>query len=98
MLVPPISRPTDRADCAHFRWISHQRKQAPRALATWQHPAELLGCPTVPDGDDTDKERGTTMKTSLLSACAMFALATTPAMAQSKTVKIGFVSTFSGPT
>jgi branched-chain amino acid transport system substrate-binding protein len=38
------------------------------------------------------------MKTSLLSACAILALATAPAVAQTKTVKIGFVSTFSGPT
>jgi branched-chain amino acid transport system substrate-binding protein len=38
------------------------------------------------------------MKTSLLSACAILALATSPAVAQTKTVKIGFVSTFSGPT
>jgi branched-chain amino acid transport system substrate-binding protein len=38
------------------------------------------------------------MKTSLLSACAVLALAAGPAMAQDKTVKIGFVSTFSGPT
>lgn len=38
------------------------------------------------------------MKTSLLSACAILALATAPAVAQNKTVKIGFVSTFSGPT
>ncbi len=38
------------------------------------------------------------MKTSLLAACAMLALATAPALAQSKSVKIGFVSTFSGPT
>jgi branched-chain amino acid transport system substrate-binding protein len=37
-------------------------------------------------------------KTSLLSACALLALATCPAVAQNKTVKIGFVSTFSGPT
>ncbi len=35
---------------------------------------------------------------SLLSACAIVALATNAAVAQSKTVKIGFVSTFSGPT
>src|SRR5215475_8252642 len=38
------------------------------------------------------------MKKSLLSACAIVALATGSAMAQSKTVKIGFISTFSGPT
>jgi branched-chain amino acid transport system substrate-binding protein len=38
------------------------------------------------------------MKTQLLSACAILALATAPALAQTKTVKIGFVSTFSGPT
>ncbi len=37
-------------------------------------------------------------KASLLSACALLALATCPAVAQNKTVKIGFVSTFSGPT
>ena len=39
-----------------------------------------------------------TVMTSLLSACAMVALASNAAMAQSKSVKIGFVSTFSGPT
>src|SRR6266481_4402967 len=39
-----------------------------------------------------------TMTTSLLSACAILTLATSSAVAQSKTVKIGFVSTFSGPT
>ena len=37
------------------------------------------------------------MKTTLLSACAVLALATAPALAQQKTIKIGFVSTFSGP-
>ena len=37
------------------------------------------------------------MKSVLLSACAIVALATAPALAQQKTVKIGFVSTFSGP-
>jgi branched-chain amino acid transport system substrate-binding protein len=37
------------------------------------------------------------MKTLLLAACAATALATAPALAQQKTVKIGFVSSFSGP-
>jgi branched-chain amino acid transport system substrate-binding protein len=38
------------------------------------------------------------MKHALLASCAVLALAaTTPAQAQQKTVKIGFVSTFSGP-
>src|SRR5712672_1102435 len=45
---------------------------------------------------------GPTMKKALLAACASLALAaaldTTPAAAQQKTIKIGFVSTFSGPT
>ena len=36
--------------------------------------------------------------TSLLSACAMAALASSAAVAQTRTVKVGFVSTFSGPT
>src|SRR6202165_2648016 len=42
-----------------------------------------------------------TMKKALLAACASHAraaaLATTPAAAQQKTIKIGFISTFSGP-
>jgi branched-chain amino acid transport system substrate-binding protein len=38
------------------------------------------------------------MKKILLAGCAAVALATAPAMAQQKTIKIGFVSTFSGPT
>jgi branched-chain amino acid transport system substrate-binding protein len=38
------------------------------------------------------------MKKSLLLGCAIAALATVPAMAQSKSVKIGYISTFSGPT
>ena len=37
------------------------------------------------------------MKKALLAACAMLALATAPALAQQKTIKIGFVSSFSGP-
>ena len=37
------------------------------------------------------------MKTTLLTTVALVALATTPALAQQKTIKIGFVSTFSGP-
>ena len=37
------------------------------------------------------------MKRTLLAACAVAALATAPALAQQKTVKIGFISTFSGP-
>lgn len=37
------------------------------------------------------------MKRYLLAACAVAALATTPALAQQKTVKIGFISSFSGP-
>jgi branched-chain amino acid transport system substrate-binding protein len=37
------------------------------------------------------------MKTTLLAGCAVLALATAPALAQQKTIKIGFVSTFSGP-
>lgn len=37
------------------------------------------------------------MKKTLLATCAVIALATAPALAQQKTVKIGFVSTFSGP-
>ena len=37
------------------------------------------------------------MKKALLAACASLALATAPAMAQQKTIKIGFISTFSGP-
>jgi branched-chain amino acid transport system substrate-binding protein len=38
------------------------------------------------------------MKRTLIAAGAVLALAAGPAMAQSKAVKIGFVSTFSGPT
>ena len=38
------------------------------------------------------------MRKTLLAASAILALATCPAMAQGKPVKIGFVSTFSGPT
>jgi len=38
------------------------------------------------------------MKRTLLATCAILALAAAPAMAQQKTVKIGFISTFSGPT
>jgi branched-chain amino acid transport system substrate-binding protein len=38
------------------------------------------------------------MKKSLLLGCAIAALATVPAIAQSKSVKIGYISTFSGPT
>ncbi len=38
------------------------------------------------------------MKRTLLTAGAILALALSPAEAQNKTVKIGFVSTFSGPT
>jgi len=37
------------------------------------------------------------MKKVLLAGCAALALATVPAAAQQKTVKIGFISTFSGP-
>src|SRR6266571_8964501 len=37
------------------------------------------------------------MKRMLLGAVALLALATAPAVAQQKTVKIGFVSSFSGP-
>jgi branched-chain amino acid transport system substrate-binding protein len=38
------------------------------------------------------------MKKTLLTAGAILALAMSPAAAQNKTVKIGFISTFSGPT
>ena len=37
------------------------------------------------------------MRTTLLAACAALAFACGPAVAQSKSIKIGFVSTFSGP-
>jgi len=37
------------------------------------------------------------MKKALLAACASVALAASPAVAQQTTIKIGFVSTFSGP-
>jgi branched-chain amino acid transport system substrate-binding protein len=37
------------------------------------------------------------MKETLLATCAMLALATAPAMAQQKAIKIGLISTFSGP-
>src|SRR5258707_1616381 len=37
------------------------------------------------------------MNRTLLAACAIAALATTPALAQQKPVKIGLISTFSGP-
>jgi len=37
------------------------------------------------------------MKKALLAACASVALAALPAAAQQKTIKIGFISTFSGP-
>ena len=37
------------------------------------------------------------MKRLLLTACAVAALATAPAVAQQKTIKIGFISSFSGP-
>jgi branched-chain amino acid transport system substrate-binding protein len=37
------------------------------------------------------------MKKYLLATCAAAALAVSPALAQQKTIKIGFVSTFSGP-
>ncbi len=38
------------------------------------------------------------IRTGLVAAAAALALAAGPAMAQQKTVKIGFISTFSGPT
>src|SRR5262252_7913117 len=38
------------------------------------------------------------MKKTLMAACALALLAAAPASAQQKTVRIGFVSTFSGPT
>src|SRR6195256_5604660 len=38
------------------------------------------------------------MKTAFLATTALALLAAAPASAQQKTVKIGFVSTFSGPT
>jgi branched-chain amino acid transport system substrate-binding protein len=38
------------------------------------------------------------MRKSLLAACAAIALVTAPALAQQKTIKIGFITTFSGPT
>ena len=38
------------------------------------------------------------MKKTMVAAGAILALAAGPALAQSKSVKIGFVSTFSGPT
>jgi branched-chain amino acid transport system substrate-binding protein len=38
------------------------------------------------------------MRKTLLAASAALMLAAGPAMAQKKTIKIGFVSTFSGPT
>ena len=41
--------------------------------------------------------KSTLLKHGLLAACAVGALATAPALAQQKTVKIGFVSSFSGP-
>jgi len=37
------------------------------------------------------------MRKTLLAASAALMLAAGPAMAQQKTIKIGFVSTFSGP-
>ncbi len=37
------------------------------------------------------------MKKALLACCATLVLAATPAVAQQKTIKIGFISTFSGP-
>ena len=37
------------------------------------------------------------MKRTLLAACASLALTVAPATAQQKTIKIGFISTFSGP-
>src|SRR3954454_6072489 len=37
------------------------------------------------------------MKRILLGTAALLALATTPALPQQKTIKIGFISTFSGP-
>src|SRR5258708_29776935 len=37
------------------------------------------------------------MKRMLLGTVALLALATAPAVAQQKTIKIGFISTFSGP-
>jgi branched-chain amino acid transport system substrate-binding protein len=37
------------------------------------------------------------MKRTLLASCAILALAMAPATAQQKTVKLGFISTFSGP-
>jgi len=37
------------------------------------------------------------MKRTILATCAIFALAMAPATAQQKSVKIGFISTFSGP-
>jgi branched-chain amino acid transport system substrate-binding protein len=53
------------------------------------------------DKDDGVQGRGlmtSTLTTTLLSACAIVALATNAAVAQTRTVKIGFISTFSGPT
>src|ERR1700748_2389950 len=60
----------------------------------------------VTRADNNDNHRGvqgrglmkTTVMTALLSACTMMTVTTNAAVAQTKTVKIGFVSTFSGPT
>src|SRR5262245_41653767 len=46
----------------------------------------------------TGKKGGPRMKRISIAAGAVLALAAGPAMAQGKSVKIGFVSTFSGPT
>src|SRR5712691_4232321 len=45
-----------------------------------------------------DNEETQTMKRTLFTAAAALVLGAGPALAQGKSVKIGFVSTFSGPT
>jgi branched-chain amino acid transport system substrate-binding protein len=63
----------------------------PRAVGPWINPIRL--CSTL----QHRLQRETRMGRALLATAALLIIAASPAMPQQKTIKIGFISTFSGP-
>src|SRR5262249_24346024 len=95
--LPPHKKDNDRG-CGRGR----ERLSFANASASAMISTDRCAIQTKSSADGTVLEGRGSMKStitkSLLSACAIVALTGSTAVAQTKTVKIGFVSTFSGPT
>src|SRR5262245_28250182 len=92
-----------RGDGQAYRPLAHisQGRVPARRSAFWRDAAGAFGARSVPLRSPAKRSidgRIPNMKRLFLATTALVLLAAMPASAQQRSVKIGFISTFSGPT